>query len=437
MTFRTFKNLLNIVLVVISYTDAFQSVHSPVLRVRVRKLILDAQTSNSGSDDTDTTSSFKVGETHSTPTVTTDSEYSRRRFLLSSSSTAIGIWTAMTMFSSASAVASTSTAMGEITTADNTKTETIKSSSTKATGTTMSSSITNTASASATTPTIQQIVQQSAQKAISGGKAGATASVVQVFSLMWLRTSMNYQYRYGGTLTSSLKTLYTEGGVGRLYQGLPFALVQGPLTRFGDTAANVGILALLNSIPEMEALPLPVKTACGSICAGLWRIVLMPVDTSKTVMQVEGSKGLEELFRNVGENGVGPLYRGALASAAATAVGHFPWFLTYNFLNDALPPTLFVDIVGGGGADVSGGGMENLVLVKLVRSAVLGFSASCVSDVCSNSLRVVKTTKQTAGLNEKGQEISYKDTLDMILEKDGWTGLFGRGLSTRLLTNAI
>lgn len=435
MTFRTFTNLLNIVLVVISYTDAFQSVHSPVLRVRVRKLILDAQPSNIDSGDTDTTtSSFKVGETHSTPTVTTDSEYSRRRFLLSSSSTAIGIWTAMTMASSASAVSST--AMGEITTADNTKTETIKSSSTKVTGTTMSSSITNTASASATTPTIQQILQQSAQKAISGGKAGATASVVQVLSLMWLRTSMNYQYRYGGTLTSSLNKLYTEGGVGRLYQGLPFALVQGPLTRFGDTAANVGILALLNSIPEMEALPLPLKTACGSICAGLWRIVLMPVDTSKTVMQVEGSKGLEELFRNVGENGVGPLYRGALASAAATAVGHFPWFLTYNFLNDALPPTLFVDSVGGG-ADVSGGEMENLVLVNLVRSAVLGFSASCVSDVCSNSLRVVKTTKQTAGLNEKGQEISYKDTLDMILEKDGWTGLFGRGLSTRLLTNAI
>ena len=38
---------------------------------------------------------------------------------------------------------------------------------------------------------------------------------------------MNYQYRFGGTLSSSLKELWSEGGIGRLYQGLPFAIVQG------------------------------------------------------------------------------------------------------------------------------------------------------------------------------------------------------------------
>ena len=154
--------------------------------------------------------------------------------------------------------------------------------------------------------------------------AGAAAAVVQVCSLMWLRTSMNYQYRYGkfvnpigcgfhcknnncccsywyslftlnlhpgGTLSSSLKELYSEGGIPRLYQGLPFALVQGPLTRFGDTAANVGVLALLETIPETASLPLPLKTAAGSVTAGLWRIFLMPIDSSKTAMQVEGAEG--------------------------------------------------------------------------------------------------------------------------------------------------
>jgi hypothetical protein len=273
--------------------------------------------------------------------------------------------------------------------------------------------------------TAKQILEKSTKKAVSGGKAGATASVFQVLGLMWLRTSMNYQYRYGGTLSSSLSELYSEGGVPRLYQGLPFALIQGPLTRFGDTAANIGILVLLDSIPELEGMPLPLKTACGSICAGLWRIVLMPIDTSKTVLQVEGQDGLGNLVENVKENGIAPLYRGALASAAATAVGHFPWFLTYNFLNDVLP------VVQGGD------GETNLVLMKLARSAFLGLSASCVSDISSNSLRVVKTTKQTAGLKDDGEEYSYRDTLTLILEKDGWLGLFGRGLQTRLLTNAI
>lgn len=241
---------------------------------------------------------------------------------------------------------------------------------------------------------------------------------------------MNYQYRYGGTLSSSLSSLYTEGGIPRLYQGLPFALIQGPLTRFGDTAANIGILAFLESIPELQGMPLPLKTACGSICAGLWRIVLMPVDTSKTVMQVEGKEGLEMLVENVKENGVSPLYRGAFASAAATAVGHFPWFLTYNFLNDILP---VVQATSGGGGEVE----ANIILLKLARSAFLGLSASCVSDVCSNSLRVLKTTKQTAGLKEDGEEFSYRETASLILDTDGWQGLFGRGLQTRLLTNAI
>ena len=279
-------------------------------------------------------------------------------------------------------------------------------------------------------PSAKQIFQQSAKKAISGGKAGATASVFQVLTFMWLRTCMNYQYRNGGTLGSSLQTLYEEGGVGRLYQGLPFALIQGPLTRFGDTAANVGILALLDSIPELESLPLPLKTACGSICAGLWRIILMPVDTSKTVLQVEGKDGLDELYEKVKEVGIGPLYRGAFASAAATAAGHYPWFLTYNFLNDALPSVQAAALDGSGI-------VENIVLMKLARSAFLGFGASCVSDVCSNSLRVIKTTKQTAGVDEEGNELSYKDAVSLILEKDGWVGLFGRGLQTRLLTNAL
>ena len=84
----------------------------------------------------------------------------------------------------------------------------------------------------------KEIIDKATRKALGGGRAGATAAVVQVCSLMWLRTAMNYQYRYGGDLISSLKKLYSEGGISRFYQGLPFAIVQGPLTRFGDTAAN-------------------------------------------------------------------------------------------------------------------------------------------------------------------------------------------------------
>ncbi|KAL3826685.1 hypothetical protein ACHAXA_001208 [Cyclostephanos tholiformis] len=312
---------------------------------------------------------------------------------------------------------------------------------------TTSSVYTDSSSSAVEAIDVRAIIERAAKKAMGGGKAGAAAAVVQVFSLMWLRTTMNYQYRFGGTLSSSLKKLYEEGGIPRLYQGLSFALIQvrsrnhiprifyrcmpvsspeilskGPLTRFGDTAANVGILALLESIPETASLPIPIKTAAGSISAGLWRIVLMPIDTSKTVLQVEGSDGLNRLKERVLERGPAPLYQGALASAAATTAGHFPWFTTYNFLNEKIPQIA----------------KEDDILLFLVRSAVLGLSASSVSDVVSNSLRVIKTTKQTASLGGDGKnEISYKEAIALIIQNDGVLGLLGRGLQTRLLTNAI
>jgi Mitochondrial carrier protein len=277
---------------------------------------------------------------------------------------------------------------------------------------------------SATAPVVAQVdwsavFAKAGKKALGGGKAGASAAVVQVLSLMWLRTTMNYQYRYGGNLSTALGTLWEQGGVARLYQGLPFALLQGPLTRFGDTAANVGILALLESFTDV---PLPAKTACASVAAGVWRIVLMPVDASKTAMQVEGKDGLGRLWQRVGESGPGVLYRGAAAQVAATAVGHFPWFVTYNFLNEALP--LVSD------------GDSNAALLSLVRSAGMGLTASCVSDTVSNSLRVIKTTAQTAQLSVE-KELSYPEVVALIVERDGVAGLFGRGLQTRLLTNAI
>jgi len=182
------------------------------------------------------------------------------------------------------------------------------------------------------------------------------------------------------------------------------------------------VLALLETIPETAQLPLPLKTAAGSVTAGLWRIILMPIDTSKTCLQVEGADGLARLKQRVLDDGPAPLYQGAVASAAATAAGHFPWFLTYNALNDALPAI----------------SKEEDLLLFLVRSAALGLSASCVSDCVSNSLRVIKTTKQTAGLGDDAtKEISYQEALSLVLEKDGVPGLFGRGLRTRLLTNAI
>jgi len=80
-----------------------------------------------------------------------------------------------------------------------------------------------------------------------------------------LRTIMNYQYRYGTTMSQAAVTLYQDGGYARYYSGLGAALVQGPVSRFGDTAADVGALAFLNSNPTTRDFPSLVKTAFAAV----------------------------------------------------------------------------------------------------------------------------------------------------------------------------
>jgi hypothetical protein len=79
----------------------------------------------------------------------------------------------------------------------------------------------------------------------------------------------------------ALKHLYGDGGIPRFYRGVLPALVQGPLSRFGDTAANTGVLTFLDNIESTKNLPVAAKTVAASAAAAGWRIFLMPVDTVK------------------------------------------------------------------------------------------------------------------------------------------------------------
>lgn len=267
-------------------------------------------------------------------------------------------------------------------------------------------------------PTTSSIIESSSKAAFRGGRAGATASIFQVFSLMWLRTAMNYEYKNGGDLKSSLSALYSEGGIPRFYQGLPFALVQGPLTKFGDTAANLLAITSIDLAMQQNpqlVVPLALKTLAGSLAAGFYRFIVLPVDTLKVTSQVDGKEGLARLWEDCREKGVRRLYQGGVVSALVVVVGHYPWFLTYNSLEGFLP---MVDR----DADLLG---------FLTRAAIMGVASSCVSDTCSNSLRVVKTIQQTDVEGRGAVEIAKE-----VFSLEGIVG-FTRGLKTRILTNAI
>jgi hypothetical protein len=185
-------------------------------------------------------------------------------------------------------------------------------------------------------------------------------------------------------------------------------MIQAPVSRFGDTAANDGALAAL----EHTELPTAAKTMAASACAAGFRIFLMPVDAWKTTKQVEGADGLKRLIEKTKKHPTA-LWQGAVGAMTATWVGHYPWFYTNNQLRESLPP---FDFAYG----------------KYVRNAAIGFASAAVSDTCSNSLRVLKTTRQTSL-----EPVGYMESAKLIIDKEGYAGLFGRGLGTRILTNGL
>jgi hypothetical protein len=45
-------------------------------------------------------------------------------------------------------------------------------------------------------PEMSEILNKAAKRALGGGIPGMLAMVIQVFALMWMRTTINYQYRH-------------------------------------------------------------------------------------------------------------------------------------------------------------------------------------------------------------------------------------------------
>ncbi|CAK9301634.1 unnamed protein product [Gordionus sp. m RMFG-2023] len=332
-------------------------------------------------------------------------------------------------------------------------------------------------------PYPQNHMKNALKHALGGGLTGSMAMACQVTSLMWMRTVMNYQYRFvdAGNFFTAARKLIKEGGIIRLYRGYPQAMLQAPASRFGDAAANEVVMALTEKRSShtkhgsiisdtddhwLSDLPIAVKTGMASVMAAVWRIGLMPIDAWKTVKQVEGLKGSSILLQKVKTHGPKVLYHGVGATFAATLAGHYPWFVTYNYLSLHLPkpvrPNISSDVVGKEVTPINGitgipkpdflpfslptinlKPSPNLEfkMKELSRQAFIGFMASVVSDTVTNSLRVIKTVKQTSG-----SSLSYRGVMELI-KKDsakggksvflGGNSIFMRGLGTRIAVNGL
>jgi hypothetical protein len=78
--------------------------------------------------------------------------------------------------------------------------------------------------------------------------------------------------------------------------------------------------------------------------------------------------------------------------------------------------------------------IKKVIPSNLLRNAGIGMVASVVSDTAVNAIKVIKTTKQSLGSQHS---VSYSEVIRIVLAADGWSGLFGRGLQTRIICNAL
>lgn len=251
------------------------------------------------------------------------------------------------------------------------------------------------------------------KKAWISGSAGFLAGTIQVLAFMWLRTTMNYQVKNGGSFLEVLNKLWAEGGLARLYRGLlPWAIFQAPLSRFGDVAANEIVISVISTL--FPQVPLSVSTFASSMTGACWRITITPIDTCKTILQTDGDKGMQILKDKIAKGGPLVLWQGWEGNYVANVVGNYPWFLVMNFLSKRV-------------------GVPEGNVARLIRSATIGAASSSVSDLVSNSIRVVKTKKQT----HANADISYLEAAKEVTDVDGVYGLIFRGLETRILTNVL
>jgi hypothetical protein len=261
------------------------------------------------------------------------------------------------------------------------------------------------------------VLEKAMRAAFKGGFYAASAGFIQVVALMWLRTTVNYQYRYGVPMVAAIQQLYQQGGIARFYKGITFALIIGPLSKFGAIAANEWSKAMVASWGMLPGATELYATVLGTVLTVFWRVLLMPIETCKTVLQVDGGIGFEKLVGSLKKGHIEVLYRGSTAAILSIAAGHYPWFFVYNLLDSRLIKP------------------ENLVGV-IQRSALIGFIASAVSDTVSNFLRVLKTVKQSSGADGR-RALSYWHIAEAIVREGGFSALLGRGLLTRVVTNGL
>jgi len=175
----------------------------------------------------------------------------------------------------------------------------------------------------------------------------------------------------------------------------------------------------------------------------------------QTSLQVGGKGAHSDIMGKIRRDGIFVLWHGSAAIYLSSIVSNFSWFCVYNTLSHRweLPPLTPRHSNANSHSSRDPNLSENSSYDRdpmnadddfenhgeigkrrihhvLIRDATIGICASFTADIATNSLKVLKTHRQTTP-----NSIGYTTAFFDITRTDGFIGPFTRGLKVRIFVN--
>ena len=235
---------------------------------------------------------------------------------------------------------------------------------------------------------------------VTSGFAGGIAGGIQLSSLYWLRTIIKYQYVYPHNLAITSRYLWHDTDKLRLFRGF--------IPNFSKVfLGKIGEASLIKTFHPQEKSDIFYNTIITSSIITCWKTLMMPLDTVGNSYQVNG-KGANQIIKNrIQQQGFITLWSGTGVYLNISFINYTIWIYTYHNLNQSLPQQINQDM----------------------RNGLIGLSATFLSDIVINPLRVIKTNIQSHTEKKK-----YRELYVEIFKK---SQDYFRGLQTKMLFNCL
>ena len=235
---------------------------------------------------------------------------------------------------------------------------------------------------------------------VTSGFAGGIAGGIQLSSLYWLRTIIKYQYVYPHNLAITSRYLWHDMDKLRLFRGF--------MPNFSKVfLGKIGEASLIKNFHPQEKSDIFYNTIITSSIITAWKTLMMPLDTVGNSYQVNG-KGANQIIKNrIQQQGFITLWSGTGVYLNISFINYTIWIYTYHNLNQSLPQQINQDM----------------------RNGLIGLSATFLSDIIINPLRVIKTNIQSHTEKKK-----YRELYVEIFKK---SQDYFRGFQTKMLFNCL